>query len=207
MTWPAPSRSRSVASVVLAMAGAFASAPLFASPLAPGPALHPLSGGRSWRRMPGELTGQPTARQGSSSDGGHGTERMTGALWPCGGVAAAAALVLLQRGARGTAIPRHGKNRDSELRFGGRTSMLSRLGYIVPTGLQFAEMPKGFAALSKAPGTSWSHMVLWCAWMRAHQTRPHRGGYAKTPTSKYAGGHRESWTTRLMNSLASTTGL
>jgi len=205
MAGPAKARSRSLAGVAIAVAGALASVPLFASP-APGPALRPLGSSRAWQGAPSELAGDEEAllRRAGHDAGSSGTARMTGALWLYSGVAATAALTAWQRRARGTVVPRRGKDRASELKFGGRTSMLARLGYILPTGLKFAEMPKGFSALAKVPGSSWSHMVLWCAWMRAHQQNPvRRKSYARTPKTANAG-MRETWTTRLMNSLAST---
>jgi len=65
------------------------------------------------------------------------------------------------------------RRRETEIKH-GRVSMIACLGYIVPeyvkfpgycspsTGLAFADIPNGLAALSKVPGAGLTQMVLFC---------------------------------------------
>merc|ERR1712117_292526 len=62
------------------------------------------------------------------------------------------------------------RRRATEIKH-GRVSMIACLGYITPeyfkfpgylspsSGLQFADVPNGLAALSKVPGASWVQMI------------------------------------------------
>merc|ERR1719498_581773 len=67
------------------------------------------------------------------------------------------------------------RRRQSEIKH-GRISMLATMGYITPeltgkfpgslspsTGLKFADIPNGLAAVSKVPGAGWVQIFLWAA--------------------------------------------
>merc|ERR1719169_161663 len=68
------------------------------------------------------------------------------------------------------------RRRQTELKH-GRVSMLATMGYITPeitgklpgflspsTGLKFADIPNGLAAISKVPAAGWAQIVCFCGY-------------------------------------------
>merc|ERR1740131_300224 len=73
------------------------------------------------------------------------------------------------------------RRRQTELKH-GRVSMLATMGYITPeltgklpgflspsTGLKFADIPNGLAAISKVPAAGWGQIVAYCAFCELSQ--------------------------------------
>merc|ERR1712176_1507565 len=73
------------------------------------------------------------------------------------------------------------RRRQTELKH-GRVSMLACMGYMTPeitgkfpgylspsTGLKFADVPNGLAAISKVPGVGWAQIFLYCAYCELSQ--------------------------------------
>merc|ERR1712084_177563 len=73
------------------------------------------------------------------------------------------------------------RRRQTELKH-GRVSMLATMGYITPeitgkfpgflspsTGVKFADIPNGLAAISKVPAAGWGQIVAYCAFCELSQ--------------------------------------